>query len=170
MTAGAAALRAHLRVVTDETFTLTSSAFEDGARIPARHTCDGDDVSPPLGWTAPPPGTRSLALVVSDPDAPDPRAPKTTWTHWIAYDLPPASRAIDEGREPAEARPGLNDWKRPGWGGPCPPIGEHRYVFDLYALDAVLGDLGRPTRRELLAAIEGHVLAHARLVGRYARG
>lgn len=151
-------------------FTLSSTAFAPHGALPARHTCEGVDVSPPLAWTGLPAGTKSLALVVDDPDAPDPRAPKRTWVHWVVYDLPPTVAALGEGAStalPAGARDGLNDWEREGWGGPCPPVGRHRYFFKLYALDRSLGDLGRPTKARLLAAFEGHVLAHAELVGTY---
>jgi hypothetical protein len=118
-----------------------------------------------------PAGTKSLALIVDDPDAPDPRAPKMTWVHWVLYNIPAGTRGLagDEARHglPPGTREGLNDWKRTGYGGPCPPIGEHRYFHKLYALDAELPDLGRPTKARLLEAMEGHVLAETRLVGRY---
>jgi Raf kinase inhibitor-like YbhB/YbcL family protein len=127
--------------------TLTSPAFAAGTEIPTRYTCEGADLSPPLAWTAPPDGTRSLALVIDDPDAPDPAAPKVTWVHWVLYGLPPAEGSLPEGAGrdalPAGAREGLNDWRRPGYGGPCPPVGRHRYFFKLYALDAVLADRKR---------------------------
>ena len=153
--------------------TLTSPAFAEGGEIPARHTCEGDDLSPPLAWSAPPPGTASLALVVDDPDAPDPKAPKMTWVHWVLYNLPPAAGSLPEGagREaalPAGTREGLNDWKRTGYEGPCPPVGRHRYFHKLHALDAVLPDLGRgATKARLEQAMRGHVLARAELVGTY---
>jgi Raf kinase inhibitor-like YbhB/YbcL family protein len=150
---------------------LTSPAFAEGGEIPARHTCEGDDVSPPLAWSAPPAGTRSLALIVDDPDAPDPRAPRTTWVHWVLYDLPPTAGPLPEGAGrdalPAGTREGLNDWGRPGYGGPCPPVGRHRYFFKLYALDTVLPDLGRATKARLEEAMRGHVLAQGELVGTY---
>jgi Raf kinase inhibitor-like YbhB/YbcL family protein len=150
---------------------LTSSAFEHEGEIPARFSCEGSDVSPPLAWSGAPEGTRSFALIVDDPDAPDPKAPRTTWVHWVLYDLPAASRGLAEAVAPAAlpagARQGRNDWKREGYGGPCPPIGRHRYFFKLYALDAPLGDLGAATKARLLQAMEGHVLAHAELVGTY---
>jgi Raf kinase inhibitor-like YbhB/YbcL family protein len=150
---------------------IRSSAFEDGAEIPLRYTCEGDDDSPPLAWSGVPAGAKSLALVVDDPDAPDPAAPKMTWVHWIVYDLAPAVTGLAEGPRhaplPAGAREGRNDWRRTGWGGPCPPIGRHRYFFKLYALDAELGDLGTPTKPALERAMEGHVLAKAELVGTY---
>ena len=152
-------------------FTLSSPSFTEGSSIPIRHTCEGEDLSPALAWKEPPPGTRALALVVDDPDAPDPKAPKMTWVHWILYDLPPGAGGLPEavGRAalPAGTRQGVNDWKRTGWGGPCPPIGRHRYFFKLYALDAPLGDLGSPAKPALEAAMKGHVLAEARLVGTY---
>ena len=150
---------------------LTSSAFAAGGEIPGRHTCDGDDLSPLLAWSDLPEGTRSLALVVDDPDAPDPRAPRTTWVHWVLYDLPPSSPGLPEGAGPATlppgAREGLNDWKRTGYGGPCPPVGRHRYFHKLFALDTTLPDLGTPTKATLEKAMSAHVLAKAELVGTY---
>ena len=151
-------------------FAIRSPSFADGAGIPIRHTCEGEDRSPPLEWTGLPPGTRALALVVDDPDAPDPKAPRMTWVHWILHDLPPDAVGLPEDvghALPAGTRQGVNDWKRTGWGGPCPPIGRHRYFFKLYALDAALGDLGTPTKTRLEAAMKGHVLAEARLMGTY---
>ena len=147
---------------------LTSTAFTDGATIPKRYTCEGQDLAPPLAWTNAPAGTKSFALVVDDPDAPDPAAPKRTWVHWVAYDIPPSATGFGEGgRLPAGARDGRNDWDRTGYGGPCPPIGRHRYFHKLYALDAVLGDLGQPAKADLEKAMKGHVLAESRLVGTY---
>jgi Raf kinase inhibitor-like YbhB/YbcL family protein len=152
-------------------FRLSSSAFADGHEIPSRYTCEGEDVSPPLAWTAPPPGTRSLALVVVDPDAPDPKAPRVTWVHWVVHGLPPQAGSLPEGVAasalPPGARFGRNDWKRVGYGGPCPPIGRHRYFHTLYAADVALPELGTPTRAELERALEGHVLARAELIGTY---
>ncbi len=148
-----------------------SAAFTEGGEIPERHTCEGEDVSPPLAWSGLPAGTRGLALVVDDPDAPDPAAPRTIWVHWVLYDVPPSAAGLPEGagrdRLPPGTREGLNDWKRAGWGGPCPPIGRHRYFFRLYALDAPLGDLGTPTRARLDRAMHGHVLAQAATMGTY---
>ncbi len=142
--------------------------------MPRRHTCDGADLSPALSWVGVPAGTKTLALVVDDPDAPDPAAPKIRWVHWVLYNLPAASAGLPEGVAPtalpAGTRPGRNDWKRTGWGGPCPPVGRHRYVFTLYALDVALPDLGRPTRDELERAMSGHVLGKAELVGTYEKG
>ena len=149
------------------TMKLSSSAFAASGAIPSAHTCEGQDVSPALEFSGAPQGAKSLALVVHDPDAPDPKAPKTDWVHWVLYDLAPDTRALAEGSAPKGAREGLNDWKQPGWRGPCPPIGRHRYFFKLYALDAMLGDLKQPTKAALEKAMKGHVLAHAELVGTY---
>ncbi|HVP29406.1 MAG TPA: YbhB/YbcL family Raf kinase inhibitor-like protein [Myxococcota bacterium] len=152
---------------------LRSSAFAAGAAIPARFTCEGQDVSPPLAWSDAPAATRSFALIVDDPDAPDPAAPRRTWVHWVVYDLPATARELPEGAGggagdlPAGARSGQNDWRREGYGGPCPPVGRHRYFHKLYALDVALGDRGRPTKAELERAMKGHVLAQAELVGTY---
>lgn len=150
---------------------LFSSSFTDGAEIPIRHTCEGRDVSPALRWNGAPTATKSLALIVDDPDAPDPKAPKMTWVHWILYDIPPASTALPEEVKPdslpSGTLEGSNDWKRVGWGGPCPPIGRHRYYFKLYALDTLLPDLKQPTKPQLLKAMEGHVLASTQLMGTY---
>lgn len=147
---------------------ITSTAFAEGGSIPTRHTCEGEDLAPPLAFSGIPAGTRSLALLVDDPDAPDPAAPKMVWVHWVVHDLPPGAAGLPEGGAlPAGAREGLNDWKRAGYGGPCPPVGRHRYYFKLYALDAALGDLGAPTKARLLEAMHGHVLAEAQLMGTY---
>ena len=151
--------------------TLISPAFGPGEEIPPRYTCDGDDVSPPLRWSGVPPGTQSLALVVDDPDAPDPKAPRMTWVHWVLYNIPPDTEGLPEGvaQLPPGTLEGLNDWKRTGYGGPCPPIGRHRYFHKLYALDVVLPDLGRPTKAQLEGAMAGHVIEEAQLVGTYER-
>jgi Raf kinase inhibitor-like YbhB/YbcL family protein len=149
--------------------TLTSSSFSPQGEIPTRYTCEGQDVSPALSWSGVPAGTKSLVLIVDDPDAPDPKAPKMTWVHWILYDLPPDSTGLAEGASslPPGTREGQNDWKRTGYGGPCPPIGRHRYFHKLYALDVVLPDLGTPTKARLEEAMKGHVLAQAEIVGTY---
>ncbi len=151
--------------------TLSSSAFQQGSEIPRLHTCQGKDVSPALAWSGAPAGAKSLALIVDDPDAPDPSAPKVTWVHWVLYDIPPSSSGLPQGVGakdlPAGTREGTNDWKRTGYGGPCPPIGRHRYFFKLYALDAVLPDLGKPTKKDLEKAMEGHIVAKAELMGTY---
>ncbi len=149
--------------------TLTSSAFSPGSHIPVEYTCEGDDRSPPLAWSGAPAGTKSLVLIVDDPDAPDPVAPRMTWVHWVLYNLPPDSGGLPAGVAalPAGTREGLNDWKRTGYGGPCPPIGRHRYFHKLYALDAMLPDLGRPEKAQIEKAMQGHILAQAELIGTY---
>ncbi len=147
---------------------VTSPAFRDGGAIPKRFTCQGRDTSPELAWTGVPPGAKSLALIVDDPDAPDPAAPRRTWVHWVVYDISVAAAGLPEGGSlPPGARQGTNDWHRTGYGGPCPPVGRHRYFFKLYALDAALGDIGAPNKGELERAIEGHVLSRAQVVGTY---
>jgi len=152
-------------------FSLHSSVFDNHGAIPRRYTCEGDDVSPPMEWSGLPADARSLVLIVDDPDAPDPKAPKMTWVHWVLYDIPVSASGLAEGvrREalPEGTREGLNDWKRTGYGGPCPPIGRHRYFHKLYALDTMLGDLGQPTKAALEAAMKGHVIAQTELVGTY---
>jgi len=152
-------------------FSLRSPSFEHQGTIPAKHTCQGGDVAPALAWSEPPAGTKSFALIVDDPDAPDPRAPKTTWVHWVIYNLPATARALAEGETaeslPSGAREGVNDWKRPGYRGPCPPIGRHRYFHKLYALDSDLPDLRQPSKAALEKAMQGHVLAEAQLIGTY---
>lgn len=149
------------------TFKLSSSAFADGGAIPGKYTCDGRDISPPLAWAGAPASAKSLALLVEDPDAPDPAAPKMTWIHWVLYDIPPTETGIAEDAPPTGTREGTNSWHRTGYGGPCPPIGRHRYFFKLYALDTRLPDLHHPTRAQLLQAVRGHVLAEAQLMGTY---
>ncbi|MEJ2257004.1 MAG: YbhB/YbcL family Raf kinase inhibitor-like protein [Woeseiaceae bacterium] len=155
-------------------FRIESSAFVDDGAIPTIYTCDGEDRSPPLAWSDPPEGARSLALIVDDPDAPDPAAPQMTWSHWVLYDLPATAgelpEAVASAALPSGAAEGLNDWKRTGYGGPCPPIGRHRYFFKLYALDTRLEGLDHPTREQLEAAMEGHVLERTELIGTYRRG
>jgi hypothetical protein len=152
---------------------LTSTAFEPGGAIPATYTCQGRDISVPLTWSGLPTGTRSLALIVDDPDAPDPAAPTMTWVHWVLYNIPPAAAGLPEavkpGALPDGTLEGRNDWGRTGYGGPCPPVGRHRYFFKLYALDIVLPDLGQPDKRRLERAMKGHVLAQQQLVGTYAK-
>jgi Raf kinase inhibitor-like YbhB/YbcL family protein len=152
-------------------FRIASSAFSDEKEIPTKHTCEGGDVSPPLEWTFAPKGTQSLALIVDDPDAPDPDAPKMVWVHWVLYNLPPNCEGLPEAVSP-EALPegtceGYNDWKRTGWGGPCPPIGRHRYYFRLYALDCRLDDRRQVSRAELEQMMQDHILAETTLMGTY---
>jgi hypothetical protein len=148
---------------------IRSAAFVHEASIPVRYTCQGENVSPPLTWSGVPAGTRSLALIVDDPDAPDPRAPKMIWVHWVLYNLPPTATELPEAvrQLPSATREGLNDWGKTGYGGPCPPIGRHRYFHKLYALDCELDGLGHPTKAELERAMAGHILARAELVGTY---
>lgn len=148
---------------------ITSASFAHEQEIPSRHTCEGADSSPPLTWSGAPPGTKSLALIVDDPDAPDPNAPRMTWVHWVVYDIAPTITAFPEGAAAAGAREGVNDWRTFGYRGPCPPVGRHRYFFKLYALDKVLPDLGGPDKPTLERAMKGHVLAHATLIGLYAK-
>ncbi len=151
-----------------------STAFANGAAIPAKYTCEGRDVSPPLVFAGVPPACESLVLIVDDPDAPDPRAPRMTWVHWVLYDIPPTCTGLPEGVRssdlPRGTREGMSDFKKSAWGGPCPPIGRHRYFHKLYALDIVLPDLGRPTKAQVEAAMRGHVLEHATLMGTYQKG
>ncbi|MBI5442031.1 MAG: YbhB/YbcL family Raf kinase inhibitor-like protein [Deltaproteobacteria bacterium] len=151
--------------------TITSSAFSPNGEIPSSYTCEGRDVSPPLSWSDLPPGTKSLALIVDDPDAPDPAAPKMTWVHWVLYNLPATATGLPEAVAPSAlpggTREGLNDWRKTGYGGPCPPIGRHRYFFKLYALSAVLPDLGKPDKAKLERAMEGKILGKGELVGTY---
>jgi len=150
-------------------FSLESSDFTEGGAIPPRSTCEGDDVSPDLRWSGAPDGTRSFALIVDDPDAPDPAHPKMTYVHWVLYDIPAATTALARG-ESGIGESGVNDWKRAGYGGPCPPIGRHRYFFKLYALDTMLPDLGKPSKADLLTAMEGHIVGQAELIGTYQKG
>ena len=154
--------------------TITSPSFTHEGEIPTQFTCEGKDLSPELRWSGVPAGAKSLALIVDDPDAPDPKAPKRTWVHWVLYNLPPASEGLAEAvdRFPQGTCEGRNDWGRTGYGGPCPPIGRHRYFFKLYALDVVLPDLKTPTKAQLEKAMEGHVIEKAELMGTYqkARG
>jgi Raf kinase inhibitor-like YbhB/YbcL family protein len=151
--------------------TLMSEAFEDGGEIPPKYTADSDNVSPPLAWTGVPAEAKSLVLIMDDPDAPDPAAPQRIWTHWVLYNIPPDNAWLKEGIEsaklPGDAREGLNDWKEPGYGGPKPPIGTHRYFHKLFALDVTLPDLGQPSRSELEQAMQGHVIEQGHLVGLY---
>jgi Raf kinase inhibitor-like YbhB/YbcL family protein len=149
--------------------TVESSAFQNGGMIPSKYTCDGRDISPPLSWSAGPGGTESYAIIADDPDA-----PVGTWVHWVMYDIPPdvtslpeevpASRTLDNG-----AAQGKNDFRRFGYGGPCPPGGTHRYYFKVYALDTVLQKGPGLSKKELLSIMDGHVLAQGELMGKYSR-
>jgi hypothetical protein len=163
-------LGAPLAARAEGAFTLRSTAFEPGGAIPVRHTCEGENVSPPLAWSDPPPGTKSFALAIADPDAPDPSAPRMTWVHWVVYAIPAETRSLAEGAAkalPAGARSGRNDWKMPGYAGPCPPIGRHRYVHRVWALDVEPRNWGMPSLAALMDAMRSHVLGKAELVGTY---
>lgn len=153
------------------TMQITSPAFDHGAQIPAKYSCVGDDISPQLDWSEVPEGARSLVLILDDPDAPDPEAPKMTWVHWVLYNLPPETVGLPENIDPAAlpagTEQGVNDWERTGYGGPCPPIGRHRYFHKLYALDSRLEGLENPVKAEVEAAMEGHILAEAVLMGTF---
>ncbi len=153
--------------------TLHSPALRHNDKIPARHTCDGQDMSPALSWPGVPPHAKSLVLIVDDPDAPDPAAPRMTWVHWLLYNLPPDTIGLPESvmskNLPKGTLEGVNDWKRVGYGGPCPPIGQHRYFHKLYALDTLLPDLDRPTKPKLEKDMQGHILAQTELIGVYQR-
>ena len=150
---------------------LMSPVFTHQGAIPKNYTCQGKDISPALRWDGAPNGTQSLALIVDDPDAPDPAAPKRVWVHWVLYNIPAKATGLPEAVTattlPAGTREGTNDWGRVGYGGPCPPIGRHRYFHKLYALDTVLPDLKQPTKAALEKAMEGHVLEQVELIGTY---
>lgn len=151
--------------------TITSSSFSHEGLIPSRHTCEGHDTSPELLWTGVSEEAKSLVLIMDDPDAPDPAAPQRTWVHWVLYNIPATAGGlpedVDPGGLPPGTREGLNDWQRTGYGGPCPPIGRHRYFHKLYALDTILPDLGQPTKTKLEEAMKDHVIAQAELIGLY---
>ncbi|MGH9419448.1 MAG: YbhB/YbcL family Raf kinase inhibitor-like protein [Thermoanaerobaculia bacterium] len=150
---------------------LTSSAFTQGGNIPSKYTCEGDDLSPPLIWTGAPSATKSFALIVDDPDAPDPAKPQMVYVHWVLYNLPASTTSLPENATkkglPKGAMQGPNDWHKPQYGGPCPPIGRHRYYFKLFALDTTLSGLSSPTKPDLIKAMEGHILAQCVLMGTY---
>lgn len=154
---------------TTMTLAISSPVFANGQSIPVRYTCEGEDVSPPLEFSGVPPNAASLVLIVDDPDAPDPAAPKMTWVHWLLYNLPADTSWLAEAVTmlPQGTLPGKSDFKRARYGGPCPPIGEHRYMFKLYALDTLLPDLGRPDKEALLRAMDGHIVEQALLIGLY---
>lgn len=159
--------------VNDMTLTLESTDFSDQASIPRQFTCDGDDISPALNWSGVPEDAKSLALIVDDPDAPDPKAPKMTWVHWVLYNIPLSAsglpKAVTVDALPQGTLQGKNDWKKTGYGGPCPPKGRHRYFHKLYALDIVLPDLHQPTKAELEKAMQGHIIEQTELIGTYQR-
>jgi len=153
--------------------TLNSSAFKQDGQIPPKYTCEGDDISPPLAWNGVPQGTKSLVLIIDDPDAPDPKAPQRVWVHWVLYNIPPETKSLPENVVKAELPHGtvvgLTDFKKAEYGGPCPPIGRHRYFHKLYALGVTL-DLERGTKSQIEQAMKGHVLANAELIGTYQKG
>jgi Raf kinase inhibitor-like YbhB/YbcL family protein len=155
-------------------FQITSSAFSAGGSIPSKYTCEGDDISPPLTWSGAPQGTKSFALIVDDPDAPDPAKPKQVYVHWVVVNIPATTTELRENASkagmPDGSVTGSNDWKKTEYGGPCPPIGRHRYFFKLYALDATLSGLGSPTKKDVEAAMKGHVLGTAEVIGTYQKG
>ncbi len=153
--------------------TLSSTAFDQDGPIPRECTCEGRDLSPPLAWTGLPEGTQSLALIIDDPDAPDPAKPRMTWVHWVVYNIPPDTVGLPEEASknlPPGIRQGLNDWQRTAYGGPCPPIGRHRYFHKLYALDIRLDNLLSPTKADLEKAMQGHILDRVELMGTYQKG
>jgi Raf kinase inhibitor-like YbhB/YbcL family protein len=150
-----------------------SPDFSDGQLIPSLFTCESQNISPELKWKDIPEQTKSLVLIVDDPDAPDPKAPKMTWVHWVLYNLPITCTGLKQAVRqdlPTGALEGLNDWNKTGYGGPCPPIGEHRYFFKLYAIDIVLPDLNKPTKQIILNHINGKILAEKEFIGRYQKG
>jgi len=152
------------------TVQVTSSAFKEGGSIPSKYTCDGQNVSPTLSWNTIPDGTKSIALIADDPDA-----PRGTWVHWVLYGLPPSLRELPEHVPASESilgnggRQGMTDFGKIGYGGPCPPSGTHRYYFKVYALDSDLHPNPGLTKAQLLKAMEGHILAQGQLMGKYSR-
>lgn len=150
---------------------ITSTAFQAGGSIPSKYTCEDRDLSPPLAWSGAPPGTKTFALIVDDPDAPDPAKPQRVYVHWVLYNIPATTIALPENASkkglPKGAVQGKNDWGKAEYGGPCPPIGRHRYFFKLYALDTELTGLSSPTKGDLERAMNGHVLESGELIGTY---
>lgn len=148
---------------------ITSSAFSEGEMIPSKYTCDGKDISPPLAWDNPPDDTKSIALICDDPDA-----PMGTWVHWVLFNLPPDIQSLPEALPSDKiikngAIHGMNDFRRYGYGGPCPPGGTHRYYFKLYALDSIMELKPGITKVQLIKAMQGHVLDECELMGKYSR-
>jgi Raf kinase inhibitor-like YbhB/YbcL family protein len=152
-------------------FTLKSPVFGPNGPIPSKYTCEGGDTSPPLEWSGAPDGTKSFALIVDDPDAPDPAKPQRVYVHWVVYDIPASTIRLPENAAksglPTGATQGSNDWGKQTYGGPCPPIGRHRYFFKLYALDIQLKGLRNPTKAQLEKAMQGHTLDNTQLIGTY---
>ena len=149
--------------------TLTSPVFKHEHSIPRKYTCEGENISPPLQWDGIPSNTKSLVLIVDDPDAPDPENPKHVWVHWIVYNISPILNHFEDGSKkiPKLTQQGLNDWNQLGYGGPCPPIGRHRYYFKLFAIDTHLDNLIAPTKYEILKQVEGHTIETSILIGTY---
>lgn len=149
---------------------ISSSVFEDGGEIPTLYTCEGINVSPKLIWKGIPNNAKSLALIIEDPDAPDPKAPKITWVHWVLFNIDPNTTGLPENvaiRDlPKGTMRGLTSWRNQNYGGPCPPIGRHRYFHYLYALDITI-NLDKPTATQLREAMEGHIIEEAVLMGTY---
>lgn len=154
-------------------FSLHSDTFVANGKIPKDYTCQGADKSPALSWVNAPKNTQSFALIVDDPDAPDPKAPKMTWVHWVVYNIPATTTIFPDNTAslgvPATSRVGVNDWGKTQWGGPCPPIGEHRYFFKLYALDTIISTEKPLNKNELLNAMKGHILAQTQIIGVYTK-
>lgn len=153
------------------TLNVTSSAFHQGGAIPSQYTCEGKDISPPLSWSGVPANAKSVALIVDDPDAPDPAKPQRVYVHWVVYNIPPQTTSLSENASksamPKGAVQGKNDWGKSEYGGPCPPIGRHRYFFKLYALDISLGGLQNPAKADLERAMKGHVIDSGELMGTF---
>jgi Raf kinase inhibitor-like YbhB/YbcL family protein len=160
-----------VRAEENMTLTLTSTAFTQGGNIPSRYTCQGEDIAPRMEWQGVPANAQSLVFIVDDPDAPDPKAPRMTWVHWVVYNLPPDTTGLPEAVTSTDLPPGteegINDWRRTGYGGPCPPVGRHRYFHKLYALDTILPPMDKPTKADIEAAMAGHIIEQAELVGTY---
>lgn len=150
---------------------LTSNAFTHNGAIPKEFTCDGADISPHLSWSNLPENTKSLVLIVDDPDAPDPAAPKLTWVHWLLYNIPPDTNELPENQTraalPKGALAGMNGWRKAEYRGPCPPVGRHPYFFKLYALDSMLPDLDSPDKAQLEQAMATHIIGQGELIGTY---
>jgi len=150
-------------------FTLRSKSFENEGEIPMIHTCQGQDQSPHLSWSHAPQTVKSFVLIMEDPDAPDPKAPLRTWVHWLLYNIPASTQELPAGMVnlPTGTGSGMNDFNRTRYGGPCPPIGRHRYYFKLFGLDTLLPDLGNPRKETLEAKMAGHIVVKAQLMGTY---
>ena len=153
------------------TIKVTSSAFQQGGSIPSQYTCEGKDISPPLAWSGAPANAKTIAMIVDDPDAPDPAKPQRVYVHWVVYNIPVSTTSLPENAAksgmPKGAVQGKNDWGKPEYGGPCPPIGRHRYFFKFYALDTELTGLSGATKADLERAMKGHVVDSGELMGTY---